>query len=138
VLAIPISVTAHQLVQEHLLSVKVFPDARRMIISPSWRLVEKAHNLLKTFVQQIVLFSLGRARSALQEYSKHVIYGARLSLLNVALYPWADFINPCMNVRSTHIERERSLLDPEQANLATDSRSPAAVWGRFQRSRRVS
>jgi hypothetical protein len=127
VLTISISVTVPQVVEEHLLSVKAFPDARRMIISISWCLVEKDHNLLETLVQQIVLFSLWRARSALQEYSKHVIYGTRLNLLSVALYPWADFINPCMNVRSSHIERERSLLDPEQADLSTDSRSPVAV-----------
>jgi len=63
-------------VEEHLLSVKAFPDARRAIISLSWRLVEKEHNLLETLLQQIELSSLWRARSALQEYSKHVIYGA--------------------------------------------------------------
>jgi len=92
-----------------------------MIVSLSWRLGEKEYNLLETLLQQIVLLSLWRARSVLQEYLKHVkhvIYGARLSLLNVALYPWADLINPCMNIRSTHIERGRSLLDPEQADLS--------------------
>jgi hypothetical protein len=140
VLAISISVTVPQVVEEHLLSVKAFPDARRMIICLSWRLrvVEKDHNLVETLLQQIVLFSLWGARSALQEYSKHVIYGERLSLPSVALYPWADFINPCMNVRSTHIEREISLLDPAQADLSTDSRSPVAVLGRPQRCRRMS
>jgi len=109
-----------------------------MIISLMRPLVEKAHNLLETLVQQIALFNLWRERSALQEYSKHVIYGTWMNLLNVALYPWAEFINPCMNVRSIQIERERSLLDPEQADLRTHSRSPAGDWGRPQRCRRVS
>jgi len=109
-----------------------------MIISLIRLLAEKAHNLLETLVQQIALFNLWRERSALQEYSEHVIYGTSLNLPNVALYPWAEVINPCMNVRSTQIERERSLLDPEQADFRTHSRSPAGDWGGPQRCRRVS
>jgi hypothetical protein len=52
--AISISVIAPQLVKEHLLSVKAFLDARRMIISLSWRLrLERAHDLLETLPQQV-------------------------------------------------------------------------------------
>jgi len=77
-----------------------------MLISLSWRLVKKEHNLLETLqvLQQIVLFSLCEKRAAgileacrLWDIDNMLrgLYGARLSLLNVALYPWMDFINPC-------------------------------------------
>jgi hypothetical protein len=53
--------------KEHSQTVEGFLDARRMKPVRIWLLVENAHNLLETLLQEIGLFSLGLARYALQK-----------------------------------------------------------------------
>jgi len=52
-------------------------------------------NRAETILQELGFIGLG---NTLQECFEHVIYRARLSLLNVALKPWAELVDFCMNV----------------------------------------
>jgi hypothetical protein len=61
-------------------------------------------NRAETLLQEFGIIGLG---NTLQECFEHVIYRARLSILNVALKPWAKFVDSCMNVSANTLISNR-------------------------------